>query len=280
MQNRKKAPAGLLTAREAIEIIGIPSTAFFDLVKDGTIRKVVPPGRKEGFYSEAEIENYGRNLRAFNEPYQGEKLDFGLALSEDLPRIHELVASVSGGYAHAVPKEILKAWIRKNPQSVHILRKGSEIVGYISMFPLPLDTLMDRLSGRLFNRTIPIDDIQQFVSNTAIRLYIAEMAVKHSLQHIKQHEPDPNNPDPEARKLGLRLIREAGRFIIELKKQNINIDELYAVGTSQFGNQMSRDLGMEPMDLPEGTRKERVPFKMELRGKKASSIFVRGLIGQ
>ena len=134
MPSRKKAPPGMYTAREAIAVIGIPSTNFYSLVGEGTLKKIVLPDRKEGYYSKAEVDNYARNLKALQQPYSTEKLHFGLALNEDTPAIHALTASVSGGEAHAVPEEVLRAWIRKNPQSVHILRKGTEIVGYMSAF--------------------------------------------------------------------------------------------------------------------------------------------------
>jgi hypothetical protein len=276
MPNRKKAPQGMYTAKEAIDMIGIPSTNFYSLVDRGIIKRILLPDRKEGYYSKSEIDNYARNLKAHQEPFSTEKLQFGLALNEDIPAIHDLTASVSGGEAHAVPEEVLRAWIRKNPQSVHILRKGTEVVGYISAFPLPSATLDLRLRGKLLNRTIPVDDIMPFVPNTAISLYVAEMAVKHIDTSIKDNEPDPDKPDPFARLLGARIIREAWRFIRHLKKQNIVINELYAVGTSPFGIRMCQDLGMAPMDLPEGVREDRVPFKLDLRQNSQSAV-VRGL---
>ncbi len=278
MQNRKRAPQGMYTAQEAIKIIGIPSTSFYSLVNAGEIRKIMPPGRKEGYYSKAEIDLYARNRKAFSEQYQDEKLDFGLALAEDLPAIRELTASVSGGYAHAVPEEVLKAWIRRNPQSVHILKKGSEIVGYISMFPLPTNALTQRLQGKLMNRTIPIDDIQIFAPNRTLNLYIAEMAVKHSSEHLKNNEPDPDNPDPQARQRGARLIKEAARFVADLRRQNTIIDRLYAVGTTPFGIEMSRSLGMQPMNLPEGVREDRIPFELDMND--VNSVLVKRLIAR
>lgn len=276
MPGRKKAPQGMYTAREAIAVIAIPSTNFYSLVGEGTIKKIVLPDRKEGYYSKSEVDNYARNLKALQQPYCAEKLYFGLALNEDIPAIHALTASVSGGEAHAVPEEVLRAWIRKNPQSVHILRKGSEIVGYISAFSLPEATLDLRLRGGLLNRTIPVDDIVSFTSNTTLSLYIAEMAVKHADAFIKNSEPDPDKPDPVARLLGARLIREATRFINGLKKRGITINEIYAVGTSPFGIRMCRDIGMTPIDLPEGVRSDRVPFKIDLR-QSNQSVIVRRL---
>jgi hypothetical protein len=276
MPNRKKAPQGMYTAKEAIAVIGIPSTNFYALVKEKTIKKITLPDRTEGYYSKSEVDNYARNLKALQQPYSTETLQFGLALNEDIPAIHALTASVSGGEAHAVPEEVLRAWIRKNPQSIHILRKGTEVVGYISAFSLPEATLDLRLRGRLLNRTIPVDDIMPFIPNTTLSLYIAEMAVKHADAFIKDSEPNPDKPDPVARLLGARLIRETSRFISHLRKQGITVNELYAVGTSPFGIRMCRELGMTPMDLPEGVREDRVPFKIDLQ-QNSQSVIVRRL---
>jgi len=279
MQNRKKAPQGMYTAQEAISIIGIPATSFYTRVNSGEIKKIIPPGRKEGYYSKSEVDRYTRNLKAFSEPYQDEKLDFGLALTEDLPSIRELTASVSGGYGHAVPEDVLKAWIRKNPQSVHILRKGNKIVGYISMFPLNENTLSERLEGKLMNRTIPIDDIQIFAPNKSILLYVAEMAVEHSPEHIKNGEPDPDNPDPQARQRGAKLIKETAHFIADLRKQGTIISKFYAVGTTPFGIEMCRDLGMQPMKLPEGVREDRIPFELDT-AQNTNSVLVKRLLSR
>src|SRR5579859_681077 len=274
MQNRKKAPDGMYTAREAIAKIGIASTAFYDLVNTGEIRKHLPPGRKEGFYAKSDIDTYASGIQAFREPYASDKVDFSLALTQDIPSIYDLVSSVSGGPNHAVPEDILKAWIRREPQSVHILRKGGEVLGYISMFSLPMETLMARLCGDLWNRHIPIDDIQPFKSNTTISLYIAEIAVKHSPEYIIHDEPDPNKPDPLARRLGARVIKEAMSFIVRLGNQGTTVSELYAVGTSPFGIAKCRELGMEPMALERGVREDRIPFKLDLQSS-SGSLLVR-----
>jgi hypothetical protein len=256
MTSHKKAPTGMYTAQEAMKVIGVPSNTFYGLVDNGTIRKVVFPGRKEGFYPRQQVDNYVREIKAISESYVSEKLDFGLALAEDLPSVFELVASVSGGPNHAVPQEVLKAWIRKNPQSIHVLRRQNEVVGYVSGFILPMTTLLKRLDGTLLNREIPIDDIQPFDENDSVPFYVAEMAVKHSQKSIERGNPVPDG------QLGQSLLKHTANFIlVDLKKQGVIVNELYAVGQSEFGINMCRKLGMHTMSLAKGVRTDRMPCK-------------------
>ncbi len=263
-KNRKTAPPGFLTAKEAMTTIGVPSTTFYNLVKDGIIPSVTLPGRKEAVYPLRKIEQYKRSLREAMSPYTfTQEYYFGLALKDDISAIRTLVASESGGYEHTVPREVLEAWMRKNPEALHILSKGAEIVGYISLFPLPLEVIMKRLSGEYWNRTIPIDDIQPFVPKTPYPLYIAEMAAKK--------ETDSSNP----RSNGVRLIYETLRQLINWTQEGIVFNDIYAVGTSEAGIRTCRELGMEPVDLPEGAREKRVPFHLDIRHSDQSRLVAR-----
>src|SRR5204862_5046400 len=92
--NRKKAPSGFLTAQEAMQVINMPSTSFYDLVKAETIPSVVPPGRSEAFYPIDAVEKYRRQYtKAMNAYKDPNTYEFGLALKDDIPEIRELVAS-------------------------------------------------------------------------------------------------------------------------------------------------------------------------------------------
>jgi hypothetical protein len=267
--SKQLAPKGMYTSKQAREIMGVSATVFYGLVKEGVIKKVVHPGRTEGFYPTLQVDNYTRQVQAINQSYTTE-LDFGLALIEDLPSVFELVANVSGGPNHAVPEEILKAWIRKNPQSVHVLRRRNEIVGYVSGFILPMGTLLLRLDGTLLNREIPIDDIQPFDATPKAVFYIAEMAVKPSLRSTLEGKPTPDDH------LGLLLIRHTARFILgDLKRQGVMVSELYTVGSSEFGIKMCKKLSMHPMALSKGVRVDRMPCRVSVNEVSESPIINR-----
>lgn len=258
MQNRKKAPKGFYSAKEAMSVIGIPTSSFYHLVRAGTIKGTVFPGKKEAVYPKQDIDRYARAIQAHIERFSNETFSFSLALKRDLEEIHTLVAANCGGEAHAVPTEIMEAWTRRNPEAIHALRKGSEIVGYVSMFPLPLDTIMRRMSGEYLNRTMPLDDVQPYRPGETIRLYIAEAVVSLS--------------ENEHARLGVKLVREITRFLYRLAEQDIRIKEFYAVGTSAFGIQLCRSLGMTPLDLPTGVREDRIPFRLDIAASESPIV--------
>ncbi|HVB62950.1 MAG TPA: hypothetical protein VNE61_17290 [Ktedonobacteraceae bacterium] len=260
-KNRKTAPPGFLTAQDAMTAMGVPSTTFYSLVRGGIIPNVKLPGRKENVYPLNSVEAYRRSLREAMSPYQSTQIYyFGIALREDIPDIEMLVASEHGSYELTVPQDVLEAWIRKNPEALHILSKGADVIGYIGMFPLPLETIMKRLTGEYWNRTIPIDDIQPFVPKTPYPLYIAEIATKKDAE------------SSEPRHIENRLIAEITKLLARWAKEGIVFNEIYAVGTSEERIGLYRTLGMQPVDLPEGIRTDRIPFKLDLRQNETSPL--------
>jgi hypothetical protein len=241
-----------------MQVINMPSTSFYDLVKNQTIPSVVPPGRSEAFYPIDEIEKYRRQYaKAMNAYKDPNTYEFGLALKDDIPEIRELVASESGGWDHTIPQHVMEAWLRRNPEALHILWKGNAIVGYISMFPLPTEIALKRLSGEYWNRTIPIDDIQPFLPKNRYPLYVAEMVAKSEKGKRGGKEPIG------AKNAGMRLIVETAKLLIQWSAQDITFSELYAVGTSESGIHLCESLGMKPLDM-EGRRPGRIPFKLEV----------------
>jgi hypothetical protein len=256
--NRKTAPPGFLTAQEAMQTVGAKSTSFYDLVKNNIIPAVLLPGRSEAVYPIEKVEEYRRSMvKAMSAYKDPNAYDFSLAIKEDIPEIRKLVAEESGGWDHTVPQHVMEAWLRKNPEALHILWRGNEIVGYVSMFPLPTETAIKRLIGEYWNRTIPIDDIQPFLPKNTYPLYIAEMVARQD-----KYE-DEARRSIGTKKHGMRLIIEVAKLLVQWSIQDINFEDIYAVGTSDDGIHICKTLGMLPLDM-EGNRPGRIPFKLEM----------------
>jgi hypothetical protein len=260
-KNRKTAPSGFLTAQDAMTAMGLPSTTFYNLVKDGVVTGVLLPGRKEKVYPLVDVETYRRALYEATSPYQtNQAYYFGIGLKEDIFFIEALASAENEDYEQSVPRDVLEAWIRKNPEALHVLSKGADLVGYVAMFPLPLEAIMKRLSGAYWSRTIPIDDIQPFVPKMQRPLFIAGIAVKK------------DDDAGEQKRTETQLIDEIAKLLARLAEGGVVFNELYAIGSSEEQIALYRALGMQPLALPEGARENRVPFKLDFRQNTASPL--------
>ncbi len=173
---------------------------------------------------------------------------FDRAQAEDLPAISSLAAGSGLGSRRAVPLDVMEAWMRKNPDVLHVLRRGEELVGYTSILPLPKETIMGAMKGKIAARGIPLDAIQPF---TPLTLYLVETVVKQDM--------------PDKVHVAARLITEIATFLIRLTHQNMWVEELYAVAVTPYGIRACRALGCQEMDLPGAVEAGRIPFTLAIK---------------
>lgn len=256
-QNRKVAPPGYLTAGQAIRLIGVPSSSFYMYVNRGEIESYTPPGRKEAFYPEVSVRRFAQNFTTSTQV-----LRFDVAQPEDIPAIRTLLLAETGRETHTLPTEIIAGWMRRNPQAQHVLRRSGHVIGYIAAFPLSQDTMLRRMTGEYWNRSIPMEEIRPFLPRTHVHLYIAEAVVNQEL------------PDKEY--LGFRLLRFTLDFLVEMARDEQTVmDEIYAVATTPFGIRLCRKMHMDVLsDLPMGVREDRQPCKTVV-AENASRLLAR-----
>src|SRR5579875_3871851 len=97
MAKSSRSPSkNLYTASEAIKRLRMPPSTFHYYVKTGKIKKITPPGRKEGYYEKAYIDALARANELFLIAYAEEPATFSVATPEDVPGIYEVSASLWG----------------------------------------------------------------------------------------------------------------------------------------------------------------------------------------
>lgn len=257
-RSERVLPPGFMTAGQAIKRIGVSRYMFYKLVGEGKIEGVMLPGRAEAVYREYDADRLTKTYQLYAQDSGDTQLHFDVALVEDIPAIRKMLLAFYGRESHVLPEEVMRGWMRRNPQCQHIMRRGTQIVGYMALFPMPDEAIEKRLTAVYWNRTIPMESVLPFIPDSTVKVYIAEMIVDQTLPI-----PDPKQKLAEERKLGMRLIRFATDFLIQLGQDDrIYVEEVYAVGTSPAGIRLCQDMKMIPMVwLPEGVREDRVPFK-------------------
>lgn len=234
----KKAPAGLYTANEAIQKLRMPRTTFHHYVRTGKIKKVVPPGRTEGFYEKAYIDKMARASELFALQYAAEATQFSVAAKEDAQGVYEVIASLWGSL-NTTPVETRLEWYKTNPLIDYVVKQDDIIAGYVTIMPLKHEVLEKLMSGEIRGWDIKASDILPFEPGSPVECYTG-IAVRAGMY--------------KTQKYGTRLLSGIIDTLTEMGKQGIIITKLYAVSDTPNGIKLSQGLGFEEKPPAEGSR--------------------------
>ena len=189
-----------------------------------------------------------------------EEYDFHVAHVEELPKILQLAARTMGE-ENIFSQDVLEAWLQTNPDLIHVLQKGTEVVGYISFLPLPISIIELRLAGKIRASDIPVSAIERLAAGKPLTIYLAEAIV------------DQTKPKLERVKIGARLISDITEFFLQLAHKGIFISKVYMVSTSDFSRKICEALECQVMNIPGAVRPGRIPFKLDIN--KSNSVLIR-----
>lgn len=243
MVKNANAPSGMYTAAEATKRLGLPKTTFHNYVRDGKIRKVVPPGQKEGFYPRVEIEKLAQARELFILLNSTEHSTFQKAQSEmDIKGIYELCIAIYGIGGTPSYEERLKIW-HKNPYVYYILKQENIVVGYISLIWFKEEAL-NHLMGPTTKHSITtsagtgvyavtgVENIQTFTPGQPIDSLFISIGVRPGISNTEQ------------RINALKLIRDTATILEEFAEQDMPVRKLYGTSERSDGIQLARKLGM------------------------------------
>ena len=237
----------LLTSEEAIEKLGIPRSTFFTKVKKGEIVKELPAGRERG----ARYRIVTSNEKRLSTKDALENMVFRRALPEDAQGMYELgesIMSKQGGYG--IRAEKLRPLLEiPNSEIGHVLIKDGRIIGYFTIVPLKHKQIMQKMKREINIVDIPVDELPNFEPGIPIDCFMWEIM-----------------SDPREKGIGQYLISKILKFFHALGKRGVEIEGIYAVGSSIEGISLARRLGMKLMNLPKEPRY--MPFELKIQENK------------
>lgn len=62
---KKRELTDFYTAARTKEILGITDGMLYNYVNNGTLERIIPPGKKQGVYRKNEVDQLARELQAF-----------------------------------------------------------------------------------------------------------------------------------------------------------------------------------------------------------------------
>ncbi len=177
-----------LTASEAIEMLNIPASTFYRLVKEGKITKYYPTSvSKHGMYSLMEIAHMSNQ---FKQGVGGEEVGVGETdwlEGTDIGNIYDLEYPIFG--EQTTNPSIIRKWYERNPYTYRLLFRKNErrdLWGVMNMLPLEEETILKLLRGEMREAELdPQKDILTFDRPGTYNLYVPSVVLRsHKWQHF------------------------------------------------------------------------------------------------
>jgi hypothetical protein len=239
MTKTSKAPSNFYNAADAAKRLGMPKTTFHAYVRQGKIKKVVPPGRTEGFYPKKEIDKLARARELFILEYASEPSTFAQATDEDIKGIHDLCVSLFG-VANTASYETLLSWHKRNPRTYYVVKQEGIVTGYIGFLYLNEEVTQHIMSESVPGvPSPPSTEVLPFTPGKPIHGLWVGLAVR------------PGLPSTQARYTGRHLLAGAIEVLENLAREGMPVKKLYATTRTSDGIKLGRKLGFREIIYPD-----------------------------
>jgi len=257
MPKSAKAPEGFYSATAAIKKLGIPRSTFYDLVEKGTIKKVVQPGRSDGYYLKVAIDDLTKARHLFTVQYATNTSTFHRATEEDVQGIYDLCVSLWGTRG-TYPYELRLARYKKNPDIYYILKYQDFIVGYSTVMPITQRAVNEIMRGeKKAWEAITLDDIVPYSRGVPIEYVFLEIGVRDEV--------------PKPKQFGMRLLSGTIRALEDFAKEGVIIKRLFAVSSVSDGIKLCREFGFK--EIPLTSEGNRLGFELDI--ETSTSLYLR-----
>jgi len=240
---RGKPPEGYLTATQAKRMLGGISDGLLKTYVDRHfLERLVPTGRRQGFYNQTDVRKLAKELDSFPSAQSNHPGDrFQQAKEQDIPGAVELLIDVFGG-GNSSQKRI--EWMKKNPEIAFVLKSKDAINGVIFVIPLTKERNEEifALPHSASTRVITTQDIQPYLPNYPVSLYIASFAVRPGL-----------SPQVKAAR-GSLLLRGLYTHFIDLGKRGIILEQITGRSDTKDGINLLKKMGFTEIE-PVGTNR-------------------------
>ncbi len=224
------------TAKEAMQILGKPSTSFYREVREG---RIPSKGKRPNMRFPKKAIDALAEVGANEE--EDDKLTFTLSTIADAWVKQEITLQPYED-EDVVPFKTLLEWRKKNDEISMNVKEGNKILGWTTFLPLDETIILDLLYNRMREKDISPQAIKKWTEKQ-ISVYIPIIEVIST----KDIERD--------KEVGAFLLRKTIRWAIALTHQ-YDIKNWYAIGVTSEGQAILERLGFQPMtNLEDAKRK-------------------------
>lgn len=257
-----KVGKNFYTAAQVKERLGITQGMLYNYVRNGTLKPIIPSGKKQGVYSRKDVEQLARELQLFMEAKQKQPTTFiKVTTREEVFESTKLSDDIFGGHID-IDRQL--AWLNKNPDIMYVVKSEGKVVGYVIILPLKPEKIEKLL--REEERTIDLrpDEIEVFKPGVPLHLYGGAIGVIIGLSLA------------EKRAYGARLVSGLIDVLIDIGRKGIVIETFTARSTKPDGIRLLRNLGFT--QIPSTTEKKNFILDMRKSGTREIMQYKQALI--
>jgi len=247
---RKLAPPGHMTATDAALRLGISLPMLYNHVRNGNLKRIVPPGRKQGFFLVNEVERLRADLYGFLDTGEMKRIDgeeepaiqyhFQRTTDrQDLVGCAAIAKEVYG--SEGTPVENRLEWMKKNPEILYVVKSSEMIAGYAYILPIMRDMIDEIMREEKSLADLTQDDIEAFTPGRPIDIYLMSVATL------------PNLDKEDKRHLSSQIISGLMELLDDLAKRGVIIRSLIARSRLADGIRLLTDMGFDeyPIESPD-----------------------------
>lgn len=270
---RMKISSQYYTAAEVREKLGITQGMLNNYIRNGSLKPIVPPGKRQGVYLRSEVDQLARETEAFLVTRSKVSSSFGRASERDVKATVEITRILFGlRESEEATVQRRLTWIKRNPDILYALKtEEGTVIGYAIMLPLKQEKIYKILRGEEYSQEVDADEIETFEPGKIVNIYLMGIGLLPGLSHF------------EKRTYGSRLVAGMMNAIIDLGRRGIIIDTLFARSDTPDGIRILKR-GFTEMPSPTHARnfsikvsESGIPFIMEYKQALAESGYGNNL---
>ncbi len=229
-----------ITAKEAMEILNLPTTTFYREVEAGNIPYKLEKGKKRGMLFPKEAIELHAQLKKRSKKKTVHHA-FTRATNADIWTAIENATRIYGDEDIIPYKKVLE-WREINDEMTMSIKEDGQFVGCTTFIPLDERVIHDLVYDKIREKNIPNWAVKKW-TEPRLSVYIASIAIEES------HDISLD------RERGMFLLRHTIKWAIMLSHQ-YDIKTWYGIGTTPVGQTILEELGFrEIVSLEEGDRK-------------------------
>jgi hypothetical protein len=248
------------TAKQVKEKLSITPNQLYSYVRNGTLKHIYPPGKKQGVYLRSEVDQLAEDLQIFQavgqKPPSKEDIDavFSLAQPDDMEEIDDLAVRLFR--RQSIGADRRRSWLAKEPRGNYVTKRKTDgkVVTYLYIQPFTHETIENYLHRRIRGWQITEDHITPFIPGEPCECFIGAIGT------------DPDVDDDLRSAYVAVLLRGIQQDLQRLAGEGVTISKFYAASSNFEGTYLCLHLGMELWEPP---AKKRLKFVLDVKKSKS-----------